>query len=347
MNRNRVTIIDVAQVAGVSKSTVANVLNAQAGVPIQEGTRQRVLDAVARLGYRRNALAAAFSSGRTHTIGVLLPQHHHEATSRVYRQYGQELFTAVFNAACEADLRVTSIPNWERNATVEALGDRRVDGLIIASLRSRELVNSIYASGIACIEISSGFGNHLVHPDNEGGAAQAVTHLRELGHRRIAHYRGPLGDYHASDRRCEGFWDACRHHGLPPEDCPVLLARAEVVAHLALPPRRRPTAIFAFNDSQANDVYQIAETEGLRVPRDLSVIGFDNSLVSELIRPGLTTIDNGLDAQAQTAITHLQRLWYRESLPEGEREPETVSPTRVPTHLVVRQSTTTVPAGSE
>jgi DNA-binding LacI/PurR family transcriptional regulator len=348
MQRNRVTIIDVAQVAGVSKSTVANVLNAQAGIPIQEGTRQRVLDAVAQLGYRKNALAAAFSSGRTHTLGVLLPQHHQEATSRIYRQYGQELFTAIFNAACEANLRVTSIPNWERDSTVEALTDRRVDGLIVASLRSRELVSTIYASGIPCVEISSGYGQHLVHPDNEGGAAQAIAHLVSLGHQRIAHYRGPLGDYHASDRRCEGFRTACLSHGFSVESCPILLARAEVAAHLGLPPKQRPTAIFAFNDSQANDVYAIAEEQGLRVPRDLSVVGFDNGLIAELIRPGLTTIDNALDAQARGAITHLQYLWNRESSGEPETEgddPEIVTPLRIPTQLIVRQSTTTAPKG--
>jgi DNA-binding LacI/PurR family transcriptional regulator len=342
MHRNRVTIIDVARIAGVSKSTVANVLNAQPGVPIQAMTRQRVLDAVAQLGYRKNALAAAFSSGRTHTIGILLPQHHQDATSRVYRQFGQELFTAVFNAACEANLRVTSIPNWERDSSIEALNDRRVDGLILASIRSRELVGAIYASGIPCVEISSGYGDHLVHPDNEGGVLQAVAHLVSLGHRRIAHYRGPLGDDYASDRRFHGFLEACREHGLSQEECPVLLARAEVAAHLALPPGERPTAVFCFNDSQAGDVYDIAAGQGLVVPRDLSVVGFDNSLIAELIRPGLTTIDNSLDGQARGAIALLQMLWNREftGAPETEAgKTECVTPLCVPTRLIVRQST--------
>ena len=349
MQRNRVTIIDVAEVAGVSKSTVANVLNAQPGVPIQEATRRRVMEAVTKLGYRRNALAAAFSSGRTHTLGVLLPQHHEEATSRVYRQFGQDLFTAVFNAATEANLRVTSIPNWERDSTVEALTDRRVDGLILASLRSRERVTSIYASGIPCVEISSGYGEYLVHPDNEGGAMEAVGHLVGLGHRRIAHYRGPVGDYHASDCRAAGFRAACRRYGLPEAACPVLLARAEVAASLGLPPKQRPTAIFAFNDCQANDVYEIAAEQGLRVPRDLSVVGFDDGIVAELIRPALTTVANSLDAQARRAVDLLQSLWDKDfsRAPEEDRTDDVrrSAPLRIPTRLVVRHSTTNVPKG--
>jgi LacI family transcriptional regulator len=346
MNRNRVTIIDVARVAGVSKSTVANVLNSQPGVPIQAVTRQRVLDAVEKLGYRRNALAAAFSSGRTNTIGILLPQHHQDATSRVYRQFGQELFTAVFNAACEVDLRVTSIPNLERDSNIEALNDRRVDGLIIASMRSRQMVSAIYDSGIPCVEISSGYGDHLVHPDNEGGAEQAIAHLVSLGHRRIAHYRGPLGDYYASDRRCEGFIAACGNNGLDTKDCPILLSRAEVAMHLDLPLGRRPTAIFSFNDSQANDVYDMAASRGLLVPKDLSIVGFDNSLIAELIRPGLTTIDNALDGQARGAIAQLQILWQHESSSAADTDASglrRIGPLRIPTRLIVRGSTTTAP----
>ncbi|MES2464175.1 MAG: LacI family DNA-binding transcriptional regulator [Armatimonadota bacterium] len=348
IHRNRVTIIDVARLAGVSKSTVANVLNSPLGVPIQDVTRKRVLEAVAELGYQKNALAAAFSSGRTNTIGILLPQHHQEATSRVYRQFGQELFTAVFDAACEADLRVTSIPNWERDASIEALNDRRVDGLILASIRSRETVAAIYASGIPCVEISSGFGDHLVHPDNEGGIRQAIEHLVGLGHRRIAYYRGPLGDYFASERRYNGFVDACQTYRLSPDECPVLLARVEVTAQLELPLGQRPTAVLTFNDSQASIVYDMAQALGLSVPDDLSVVGFDNSLIAELIRPGLTTIDNALADQARGAVARLMTLWKRDfaGLPVSEAgDQNTMTPLRIPTRLVVRQSTGRVPKG--
>ena len=333
---NRVTILDVARAAGVSKSTVANVFSGlPGGVTVQEETRRRVLEAAQRLDYRKNAVAAAFSSGRTHTIGVLLPQHHVLATSRVYRTYGQDVFVAVFDAACRANLRVTSLPNLDREPRVADLTDRRVDGLILASLRDPDLVRAIYATGTPCVEIGSGFGPHLIHPDNEGGAALAVAHLTGLGHRRIAHFRGPRGGYSAADRRADGFESACRTHGLDPGRCPVLDTPEDVAEALGLPRGDRPTALFAFNDCQASDVLDIAEERGLRVPGDLSVVGFDNSVVSELTRPRLTTIDNALGAQADAAIALLLSLRDGSELPE----PPAPAPVCVPTHLVPRHST--------
>lgn len=340
MQRSKVTIIDVARVAGVSKSTVANVLSANSQVPIHATTRQRVLEAAARLGYRKNALAAAFSSGRTHTVGVLLPLHHMQATSRVYRIYGQDIFMAIVNAACRAGLRVASIPNLERDPTIADLTDRRVDGLILASLRNPDLVQAIYDSGIPCVEIGSGYGNHLVHPDNEGGAAQAVTHLVELGHQRIAHFRGALGGYYVADRRNAGFLAAVREHELNGSDCPVVHNLSELREALELPEGKRPTAVFAFNDNQANEVLELARNRGLRVPGNLSVIGFDNNVVAELALPPLTTIDNVLELQADYAIALLQTLMQKGDTTETESDPsEVITPRSVPTRLVVRQST--------
>lgn len=350
MQRSRVTIIDVAQVAGVSKSTVANVLRAAPGVPIHETTRRRVLDAASQLGYQRNAIAAAFSSGRTNTVGVLLPGHHLRATSRVYRTYGQDVFVAMFEAASRARLRVTSIPDSEESSVAE-LADRRVDGVILASLRSPDVVRAIYASGIPCVEVGSGFGDRLIHPDNEGGAALAVAHLAELGHRRIVHFRGPLGAYFASERRFEGFLAACRAHALSAEDCPAVSGIEEVAELLRRPASERPTAVFAFNDNQANEVLDLAHGLGLRVPADLSIVGFDNGVVAELTRPRLTTVDNAIDLQADAAIRLLQTLMQREragnnSSGEDDAE-EPCGPVSVPTRLVIRESTAAAPALSQ
>jgi DNA-binding LacI/PurR family transcriptional regulator len=116
--------------------------------------------------------------------------------------------------------------------------------------------------------------------------------------------------------------------------------------HLEMPFGQRPTAVFAFNDSQANDVYDIAASRGLSVPNDLSIVGFDNSLVAELIRPGLTTIDNALEGQARGAIAQLQTLWKRESASAADTnalEAPRIGPLRIPTRLIVRESTTLAP----
>lgn len=345
MQGSRVTIIDVARVAGVSKSTVANVMRDAPGIPIHDVTRQRVLAAASHLGYRRNALAAALSSGRTHTIGIILPGHHLRATSRVYRTYGQDLFIALYEAAARAGLRVTPIPPVEDTPDVlSELADRRVDGLVLASLRNAALVRSILDSGIPSVEIGSGYGPNLVHPDNEGGARLAVEHLTELGHRRIVHFRGPSGGYFAADHRADGFREACRAQGLGEDETPVLAELEEVEARLRRPAGERSTAVFTFNDCQANEILDLAQDLGLRTPADLSVVGFDDGVVAELARPRLTTVNNALDAQADAAIARLQILMARSHSLLSQDTAEESETLRIPTHLIVRESTAPAPA---
>lgn len=330
-----ITVDDVAHHAGVSKTTAASILRNAAGFRVRDTTRHRVENAARALGYRRNALAAALSSGQTHTLGVLLPLHHLRSTSPCYRTYGQDVFVAVFHAACRAGLRVTSIPplcEEDRLPAVRDLADRRVDGLILASLREPGFVREVYASGIACVEIGSGYGPRLVHPDNEGGAGLAVGHLVELGHRRIVHWRGPAGDeYYAADRRAAGFRAAADRHGLAPEHTPIVSGERELAALLQAPPGARPTAVFAFSDVQALLAIDLARQAGLSVPGDVSLVGFDDNVVAETARPQLTTIHNPLDEQAGAAVALLQALWRNEIDPPV--------PPAVPTRLVVRQST--------
>jgi LacI family transcriptional regulator len=209
-----------------------------------------------------------------------------------------------------------------------------VDGLIIASARDSEFVRGVYAAGIPCVEVGSGYGKRLIHSDNEGAAALAVAHLTALGHRRIAHWRGQSDSY-ASRHRVEGFVSAARQRGLRPEDTPVLASREAVSAALRRPAAARPTAVFAVNDYQASITLDIARGAGLRVPEDLSVIGFDNNVLAEAARPTLTTIQNPLDEQADAAIALLQALW------RGEQNPPL--PPAIPTKLIIRESTAIAP----
>jgi LacI family transcriptional regulator len=203
------------------------------------------------------------------------------------------------------------------------------------SLRDRNFVEQIYASGTACVEMSSGFGNRLVHPDNHGGAAAAVNHLVERGHRRIAHWPGGIAGNHASEQRLRGFLDASARHGLRPEDVLIVKSADAVAERLRRPLRERPTAIFAFNDYQAFMTLDIARSLGLRVPADLSLVGFDDSILAQAARPMLTTVYNPLREQAEAAINVLQALWRGET--------DLPIPPAVPTRLVVRESTAAAP----
>ncbi len=335
-----VTIQDVAQQVGVSKTTAACILRNAPNFQASEATRVRVIEAAKSLGYRRHSVAAALSSGRTNTVGLILPLASIEAKLPVSRIYGQDIFVAVFQAASRVGLRVTAIPMTNKSQSrlrLHDVTDRSVDGVVMASMSDAEFVHEVYEAGIVCVEIGSGYGKHLIHPDNEGGAEAAVTHLVELGHRRIVHWAGAGNNYAAQHRR-QGFSRALSHHGLDDRHAPVLFQKEEVVAELKRSVSDRPTAIFAYNDYQATVVLDIARELNLRVPEDLSVVGFDDNILAEAARPQLTTISNPLSQQADAAIKLLQALW------SGEDEQQ--APYTVPTRLIVRHSTTAAPVSN-
>ncbi len=185
----------------------------------------------------------------------------------------------------------------DQRICVEDLADGRIDGLIMV-LRDQEFVQRVYASGLPCIEMSSGCGKRLIHPDNEAGVIAAMAHLAELGHRRIAHWRGGTAGNHAGEQRLSAFRTAAARFGLAPEETPVVENDAALTALLRHPASQRPTAVFAFNDHQAFMALDIAREIGLHVPADLSLVGFDDSIVAELARPRLTTVHNPLEEQA-------------------------------------------------
>lgn len=327
-----VTVQDVALEAAVSKTTAASVLRDAPGFQVSDATRQRVLSTAKSLGYRRHAVATALSSGRTHTVGLILPLPERSVGKPISRIYGQDVFSAVFQAASGAGLCVTAIPQPGLDAPLrlQDVAGMMMDGVIMASLRDAEFACSIYEAGIPCVEIGSGHGTRLIHPDNDGGAELAVAHLVSLGHENLAHWRGDQGNY-AAVRRREGFLAAAARHGLRPDKARVLANRKEVVEALRGTAAERPTAIFAFNDYHACLMLDIARELGLRVPHDFSIVGFDDNILATSARPQLTTVRNPLAMQAEAAIDMLQALW------RSEKEPN--APQAIPTNLVVRQST--------
>lgn len=324
--RKIATLHDVAEQAGVSLTTAAGVLRNAPGLRTSIATRQRVMEASIRLGYRRNAVAASLKAGKTRLIGVLLPIRELASTSHSLRAFPQDILVAVFHAATRAGMRVIplSLPT-EDEPLVSALTDRQVDGLIIGAIYNSGFISSIEAAGVPCVEIS-GMGQYVVTPDNEGGAAAAVEHLASLGHRRIVHRYG--GGGLAADQRRAGFEKAAQRLGL---DATVIRDEEQTRRLFSLPPGERPTAFFAFSDYYASMALDIAHGLGLRVPEDLSLVGFDNNIFAETCRPQLTTIHNPLEEQAEAAVKMLMvRL-------RGEEPAQ--AQIVVPTRLVVRQST--------
>lgn len=290
------TIRDVARLAGVGIGTVSRVLNNHPGV--REETRRKVLAAMEALNYRPNPHARRLSSGRTLTIGVIVP--FITNPSVVERLRG----ITVGLEGTEYDLVVYNVesPESKTRHFREMPFRDRVDGVIIISLTpTDEDVARFRRAKIPVVLVDAIHSDlpFVAVKDIEGGR-MATTHLIELGHRRIAFlgdpYPNPFG-FTASYHRYLGYAQALAEAGIPLS--PELVATGEhsrqtayTLAMSLLLRAPRPTAIFAASDTQAVGVLAAAHELGLRVPEDLSVVGYDDLEIAAHL--GLTTVHQPL-----------------------------------------------------
>jgi DNA-binding LacI/PurR family transcriptional regulator len=287
-----VTIADVASRAGVGVATVSRVLNGHSNV--RPATRERVLDAIEALNYRPSPLARNLSLRRTHVVGVVVP--FFTSPSAVERVRG----VAAALARSPYDLMLFDIESEERREHAFQLFDRgdRSDGLLIVSLiPPDEEVERLRAARLPVVLVDA---PHPAFPsiviDDVRGGELATTHLVELGHRRI----GFVGDkspdpfrFASSRDRTRGYERALAHAGIERRPEYVRegtqshhVARSTAIDLLRLP--ERPTAVFAASDTQALGVLEAARILGIRVPEELSVVGFDDIEIAAYI--GLTTV---------------------------------------------------------
>lgn len=339
--RPGVTIADVAGEAGVSIATVSRVLN-DAGYPVKPATRDRVLAAIDKLEFRPNELARGLLLKRTRTLGLLIPD--------IANGYYHAISRGVEDVAAERDHTVVFC-NTDRDAAksqryIETLLNRRVDGIIIggggvdfaAAHRafSRANVPAVFV-GRPRVDWPS------VQIDNVAAAATATTHLTDLGHVRIAMVAGPP-ELQTTRDRVRGFRQALAGAGLDPDPAPIQdgdfdeQGGYEAAARLL---DQGPTAIFAANDRMALGALAAAADRGLRLPQDLSLVGFDDIEMARFARPALTTVSLPLHAMGETAARLLL-----------DQLPPAATPTQVPsevltTELVIRQSTGPPPRGDK
>lgn len=323
------TIIDVAKRAGTSKSLVSLVLRGSAKV--SEAKRRAVLEAAAELDYRPNAAARSLAQRRTNTIGVMLSDLHNmffaEVLDGIDGRAREQGFRSLINTGYRA-------PGREAEA-IEALLELRTEGLILAGprLSAAKIMEASRAVPIVLVSRASRAERvDCVLGDDHAGAALAVEHLIALGHRRIAHVDGGRGAGAAGRRR--GYERTMRLHGLgewirvATGDFTEEGGERGVAALLASGPR--PSAIFAANDLTAVGVREALEANGLDVPGDVSLVGYDNTSLAGLRHIDLTTVDQPRLEMGRTAVDLLfERLAGRR---EGRRV--VMAPT-----LVVRGST--------
>jgi LacI family transcriptional regulator len=273
-------IRDVAARAGVGVGTVSRVINGNPGV--SDATRIRVRRAIEALGYRPNLRARALSTGRTQTIGAIVPFFTHPSAVERLRGVVAGLEPSSY------DIVLFNVGTTEQRARhLEAFGAaERVDGLLLVSLRpTDDEVAHFAAAGVPLVLVDAEHPAlaRVVSDDVEGGRL-ATEHLIALGHERIAFLGDlpdPAGRFVASDRRRLGWEEALRGAGLLPHPALVALgshdrAAARAATRRLLGLARPPTAIFAASDTQALGVLEAAGAQGAEVPGDLSVIGFDD-----------------------------------------------------------------------
>jgi LacI family transcriptional regulator len=290
----RVTILDVAQRAGVSVSAVSKVVRGAYGVSPQMQTR--VTAAIEELGYRPHT-GARTMRGRSYTVGVVLV----ELTSPFQTEVAQGISDALTDTPYQ-DVIVTGGTTPERQTrSIEALLDRQVDGLLlVAPWLDAESIDK-FAKIVPTVTIAlhgSPVGFDTVVDDERLGARLMVDYLVANGHRRIVHTSMPSAPWEkkfvlSHTARRQGFAQAMRSHGLEPDIIETWYSEegGHEAAMQALARSKPPTAIFAGADISALGALRAAEELGLRVPEDLSVVGYDNIYTSTINRVSLTTVD--------------------------------------------------------
>ncbi|BDI33781.1 LacI family transcriptional regulator [Capsulimonas corticalis] len=309
-----VTIHDVARASGVAISTVSNVLT-NANRPVSAAVREKVLRAAQDLNYYPNTTAQALVRRRTDTIGVVSALV--SASEIATNSYILGIMQGILAAAEEAQQNVTLYTHHWRGARESSpvFRDRRTDGLLlIVPPTDSDILAALSSLSVPLVTVSAieVAGVPSVDVDDRMGASLAVAHLADLGHRRIAYIQG--NENHVSTRhRLGGFLTEMAARGLEMPADAIRSAdydgggAAEACAALLERPER-PTALFAANDNIAVAALRAAKDMGLRVPGDLSIIGYDDAPSAALVTPALTTIRQPLAAMGAAAARTLARV---------------------------------------
>ncbi len=336
-----VTIRDVAKKAGVSVATVSRVLNNSG--PASPDAAQRIRAAAAELRYIPHGGARSLITAKSHTIGVLLPDIYGEFFSEVIRGIDQ---TAQQNGY---HLLLSGSHNGKREIEAAMRAMRgRTDGIIAMGphLDARTLFENLPASVpavlLSCAERDD--EHHVISIDNAQGAREMVTHLVSLGHKRIAIIQGAEGNFDATER-LEGYRQALQDAGLSldaslevPGDFTEASGHRGTLALLEA--KDPPTAIFCANDSMAIGALSALRERGLRVPDDMTVVGFDDIPLARYMNPPLSSVHVPIFEMGERAARRLIASLggARASEAGGGVGDAGARHERLPTRLVIRAS---------
>lgn len=333
------TIKDVARLSGVSPATVSQVLN-NGGRPVHEDTRKRVLEAARQLDYRPNALARGLVGKRMNTIGVVFTQWSGPHTNSFI--LGALLGALSLSGLRNQNTMLFNLDGWDRaTERLPEMCDGRCDGvLLMVPPEDCPLPEALLRRKAPCVLLSARDPSGQapsVDVDNVRAAFQMTDTLLRMGHRRIAYVREPdtresaIG--FARERR-EGYRQALIAAGA--YDSAMADLAGESAAIQAVRSSQRPTALFCLTDDLALRLLEQLKGQGVRVPDDVSVAGFDDVPLAAMSRPALSTVRQPIHRLGERAAEMLLAS-IDGAVPAGHRE-------LLPTELVLRESTAAPPA---
>jgi LacI family transcriptional regulator len=351
----KMTIADIAQLAGVSKATVSRVLNNNPDV--DPATRKRILRIMQERRFVRNVAADMLARGKNRLVGLVVPSLTWPLMSEVIRGVAEVLNATSY----EMILYSISHEDKDRTAVIDRILATKLTSGLLAMFpgQSAQHLAEIHAPDFPVVMIDDQglpTSSPWVGADNRIGAYEATQHLIKLGHRRIAHLHGPQ-TYQCSHDRYQGYRDALADAGIPADAALVFQGDFEspsgnICAQQIFSLPDAPTAIFAGNDLMAYGVLEAAEQRGIRIPEDVALVGFDDTPSSFRLRPSLTTVRQPFYEMAQHATGLLLSLIEPPPASHGwqssiasytslaQSSPHVAEPVRVyfPTALVIRES---------
>lgn len=338
----RVSIKDIAREADVSHSTVSRALGDSPLVSAE--TRERIRRLASEMGYSPDALARSLVVGRTLTIGVVVTA----ITDPFIAEFVQRIENQAQDLGYSVILASSSSEPEREIAAVEMLHSKRVDAVIVISSRIGGMYGELLDRlGVPVVLVNShseqtGPYTFSVSMDNRHGGSLATQHLIELGHRRIAYIAGPAD--HSDDlERMAGYRDVLRTARLSYDGSLVVRGNGtatggETAFRALLSLQHRPSAVFCYNDITAIGVLSAARREGMAVPEELAVVGFDDVALASYVSPSLTTVAQPLERMGRQAWQMVLDLLEDDG-------PANVADVVVRGRLVVRESSARPAAG--
>lgn len=308
----KITIAEVAERAGVSITTVSRVINDN--YPVKKETRKKVEAAIEELGFTPNVLARSLIQKKTFTIGVVVPS----ITNLFFPAVVRGIQDNVAGRGYQIYLCDTGGDAENESRILESLLTRQVDGIISIDPRDTGLYYQISVPLVLINGNSQGVKLNFVQSDQEGGTREAISYLLKLGHRDIFFIHGQKS--YSYDVKLRVYRQVLEENGIGYDEAKIIyvedgnsidtidLSAEAVMEAFKDSKQKTPTAIFACNDWMAAGAIRGLQQIGLKVPDDVSVIGYDNTIISQITMPRLTTVDQNMRSLGDVAAERLFSL---------------------------------------